>query len=533
MKFKFGKILLILIIVLGIFGFVKFSYALGNCSPYTEQACNADQNCLWSGGYCQDTSTLSHIDCKALPSQFMCDANSASGCRWSVLNGCENASGISAPSTEIGTIGQNAPLPTTPKKVLVIGGQMFYDGCVKSYGFVNTLNKTLNPDYTFECKIIPDQYMKLPSVYKEDKNGNGYYDYTQAQKDAKQDPTYASVFNYTYAYPGEDFTLDDFGALNFLNTLKRYKNSGYDEVLLLMNFENLSTDSGGRSGSASDDLQYLNDFLDIANTNNIRIVSLNAQPFKGLIVQYSAAVSDPEWSQEWQERVDARNDLMKSSLPLHDGVSINLQDVIGSRADKQKLNPVYDVGDHYDLNRDGQQVLGQYLIDNVYQKKETSSTTTSTLQFCTCLSDKSSCEVTKYDNKRDCERSLGSSSNQLECVKVDKDKECSSLVDASQNNNGQINSDLLSGLSGDIKNLNKLNSENLQQLIGNFIKGLLMILGTFALMVIIYGGFLFMTANGSADKKKKAIGIFVWSVLGLVIIFSSYAIVNFVLDLFR
>ena len=92
---------------------------------------------------------------------------------------------------------------------------------------------------------------------------------------------------------------------------------------------------------------------------------------------------------------------------------------------------------------------------------------------------------------------------------------------------------MLSGLSSDIKALNKLNVNNVQSLLGNFIKLLLGILGTLALVMIMYGGFLFMTANGNADNKKKAVGIFVWSTLGIVIIFSSYAVVNFVLDILK
>jgi len=50
---------------------------------------------------------------------------------------------------------------------------------------------------------------------------------------------------------------------------------------------------------------------------------------------------------------------------------------------------------------------------------------------------------------------------------------------------------------------------------------------------VVYGGLLFMTAMGNAEKKKKSMGILVWAVLGIVIIFSSYAVVNFVLDILR
>ncbi|OGH90666.1 MAG: hypothetical protein A2507_01895 [Candidatus Magasanikbacteria bacterium RIFOXYD12_FULL_33_17] len=155
--------------------------------------------------------------------------------------------------------------------------------------------------------------------------------------------------------------------------------------------------------------------------------------------------------------------------------------------------------------------------------------------FCICTNDKSSCIEQKYINKPDCEKAIGSfgDSKSVQCLVVEKGKECSTLVEDSQNNNGQTNSDMLSGLSSDIKALNKLNVNNVQSLLGNFIKLLLGILGTLALVMIMYGGFLFMTANGNADNKKKAVGIFVWSTLGIVIIFSSYAVVNFVLDILK
>ncbi|MFH0776519.1 MAG: hypothetical protein V1936_02810 [Patescibacteria group bacterium] len=51
-----------------------------------------------------------------------------------------------------------------------------------------------------------------------------------------------------------------------------------------------------------------------------------------------------------------------------------------------------------------------------------------------------------------------------------------------------------------------------------------------AIAALIYAGFLYLTAMGNDEQTKKAKKILVWVVLGIVIIFSAYAIVNTVLS---
>jgi uncharacterized membrane protein YjfL (UPF0719 family) len=46
--------------------------------------------------------------------------------------------------------------------------------------------------------------------------------------------------------------------------------------------------------------------------------------------------------------------------------------------------------------------------------------------------------------------------------------------------------------------------------------------------MFIYGGFTWMLAAGSAEKVKKGRDIIIWAAIGLVIIFSAYAIVKMV-----
>ena len=66
-------------------------------------------------------------------------------------------------------------------------------------------------------------------------------------------------------------------------------------------------------------------------------------------------------------------------------------------------------------------------------------------------------------------------------------------------------------------------------LFGRFINGFLGITGTIALVMFIYGGITWLTSGGVPDKIKKGKDIFLWSVVGLIIIFSSYLMVDFVI----
>lgn len=65
--------------------------------------------------------------------------------------------------------------------------------------------------------------------------------------------------------------------------------------------------------------------------------------------------------------------------------------------------------------------------------------------------------------------------------------------------------------------------------IGRVIAGLLGVVGSVALVMFIYGGFLWMIAGGNTETVKKARGTIVWAVVGLLVVFGSYALLNFVL----
>ena len=69
----------------------------------------------------------------------------------------------------------------------------------------------------------------------------------------------------------------------------------------------------------------------------------------------------------------------------------------------------------------------------------------------------------------------------------------------------------------------------IQNLIGTIIKAVLGVVGSLALVMFIYGGLLWMTAAGNTERVEKGKKTIVWAVLGLVVIFTSYALVKFIL----
>jgi hypothetical protein len=69
-----------------------------------------------------------------------------------------------------------------------------------------------------------------------------------------------------------------------------------------------------------------------------------------------------------------------------------------------------------------------------------------------------------------------------------------------------------------------------QQIAALIIQAVLTFLGVIFIALIIYGGFLYMTAMGESDKVKKGKNVLLYSVIGLVIILAAYAITSFVVS---
>ena len=75
-----------------------------------------------------------------------------------------------------------------------------------------------------------------------------------------------------------------------------------------------------------------------------------------------------------------------------------------------------------------------------------------------------------------------------------------------------------------------LGNASLSQLISNVISLILGFLGILAVLIVLWGGFIWMTAGGEQDKVDKAKKLIISGIIGLVIIFAAYAIASFVIS---
>lgn len=75
-----------------------------------------------------------------------------------------------------------------------------------------------------------------------------------------------------------------------------------------------------------------------------------------------------------------------------------------------------------------------------------------------------------------------------------------------------------------------LGSADLKQTVINIIQWFLGLLGLVAIVMILYGGFTWMTAGGNEDKIDTAKQIISAAAIGLVIVLISWAIVTFVIQ---
>ncbi len=75
-----------------------------------------------------------------------------------------------------------------------------------------------------------------------------------------------------------------------------------------------------------------------------------------------------------------------------------------------------------------------------------------------------------------------------------------------------------------------LGNRDLKATIASIINLILSFLGVLAVLIILLGGFKWMTSQGSSDKVDEAKKLIGEGVVGLVIIFAAYAIASFVLN---
>ncbi|MFA5020742.1 MAG: pilin [Patescibacteria group bacterium] len=88
------------------------------------------------------------------------------------------------------------------------------------------------------------------------------------------------------------------------------------------------------------------------------------------------------------------------------------------------------------------------------------------------------------------------------------------------------------GAAGDVPKIgdltDTLGEATLTDLIKSILQVILGFLGVIAVLIILWGGFIWMTAAGDDDKVSKAKQMIYSGIIGLVIIFAAYAIASFV-----
>mgnify|MGYP001574851590 CR=1 FL=1 len=67
---------------------------------------------------------------------------------------------------------------------------------------------------------------------------------------------------------------------------------------------------------------------------------------------------------------------------------------------------------------------------------------------------------------------------------------------------------------------------NAKVLIGTIIKGVLGVLGSITLLMLVWGGFQWLTSAGSEEKVKSGTQTMIWALVGVVVIFSAYILIN-------
>jgi len=77
-----------------------------------------------------------------------------------------------------------------------------------------------------------------------------------------------------------------------------------------------------------------------------------------------------------------------------------------------------------------------------------------------------------------------------------------------------------------------LQTESLEFRISSIITAVLSIIGILFLILLIYGGYIWMMAGGNEEEVKRATQILTEAVIGLIVVLSAYSISWFLLNYF-
>ena len=73
-----------------------------------------------------------------------------------------------------------------------------------------------------------------------------------------------------------------------------------------------------------------------------------------------------------------------------------------------------------------------------------------------------------------------------------------------------------------------LPAKNVQSTVGSFIEAALTMVGTIFFILMVYAGYIWMTARGEEERITKARDIIIAAIIGLALIVAAYAVTNFI-----
>ena len=74
--------------------------------------------------------------------------------------------------------------------------------------------------------------------------------------------------------------------------------------------------------------------------------------------------------------------------------------------------------------------------------------------------------------------------------------------------------------------INPLHTTDIRAVIGRIIQAILGVTGATALLMFVYGGFLWLISAGETERVKKGKETMKWAVIGLAVIIGAYMIVS-------
>ncbi len=67
---------------------------------------------------------------------------------------------------------------------------------------------------------------------------------------------------------------------------------------------------------------------------------------------------------------------------------------------------------------------------------------------------------------------------------------------------------------------------DIKVILGGIIKFALGIVGSLTLLMLVWGGFLWLTSGGNPERVKKGTQTMLWATIGVILVFASYLIVR-------